>query len=892
MIGAATLSTTAIASELPVAPPQRADNAVTDEIIVAFEADAKREERASLRSGAGVSRTRGLRVRDTELVRAPRGELTAALRALSRSPKVRYAEPNGVVRAQSADTYSSLLWGLHNTGQPVDGVAGTTDADIDAPEAWTQSVGAGQTVAVVDTGAHFDHRDLQGQFATNPGESGGGRETNAVDDDGNGLVDDYRGWDFVDGDNLPGDLNGHGTHVTGTIAALRDNNLGVAGAAPSAKVTALRVLDATGSGTNAAVSDAFDLAGDQGIAIVNASLGGGYSRAVQDAIAAHPGTLYVAAAGNGGADGIGDNNDLTPSYPCALTNANVVCVGATDSSDQRAEFSNYGLLSVDLFAPGVSTASTWIDDPANGCASSCYVYSSGTSMATPHVAAALALMRSANPALTSQALKLQLLASVNPKLALTTSAVSGGRLNATSAVAAVAALLAPILDITAPQTTITSGPTGTVTSATASFAFTASEPGSIFACRLDGPGAIGSYEPCTSPKTYNSLSDGSYTLSVRAIDAAGNTDTTPAARMFTVSIPDTTAPQSTIDSGPSGTIGSASASFAFSSSEPGSLFACRLDGPNATPGSYEPCSSPKSYSNLVDGSYTLFVRATDAAGNTDTTPASQTFGVVTSDTTAPQTTIDSGPTGTISSTATSFSFFSEANASFECQLDAGGWTACSSPRTYSDLADGQRTFAVRATDAAGNTETAPATRTFTVTTPATTTVPPTSAPAAPAETTTPSNTTPAAPPATTTPSTSTETGTADTTAPSSPTGVESAAPLRAPAFTIPLRGRRIIAGATGMVVLKLTTPTAHGKGIVTLTTQTGSPGPRRRLLRLGSRRFGFSASEKPTVRVQLSSAGRRLLKRKRTIRVRATIRATGTTGLTATRTVALTLKRR
>ena len=784
LLSAATLTAPAVASELPVAPPQRVENPGVGEIIVAFRADVSREDRASLRAGADVSRVRSLRLRDTELVKAPEGRSAAALRALSRSPRVRYAEPNGVVRAQSADTYWTLLWGLQNTGQKVNGVTGTADADIGAPEAWTQSSGAGQTVAVVDSGVTFDHRDLQGQSATNPGESGAGRESNGIDDDRNGLVDDYRGWDFVDGDNLPGDLNGHGTHVAGTIAALKDNNLGVVGVAPSAKVMSLRALDATGSGTNAAVSDAFALAGDLGIAVVNASLGGGYSRAVQDAIAAHPDTLYAVAAGNGGADGIGDDNDLTPTYPCALPEANVVCVGATDSADQRAAFSNSGRRSVDLFAPGVSIASTWIDNPANGCTSSCYVYSSGTSMAAPHVAAALALMRAANPTLTSTALKTLLLDGVDPKPTLTTAAVSGGRLNSQKAVGAAAALMA-----------------GTV---------------------------------------------------------------------------DTAAPQTTIDSGPSGTIRTGAVSFGFSSSEAGSSFECRLDALGATIASYGPCPSPKAYSSLPDGQHTFSVRATDTAGNTDTTPATRAF---TADTTAPQTTIDTGPSGTISTGAVSFSFSSEANASFECQLDAGAWATCSPPQSYSSLPDGQHTFSVRATDTAGNTDTTPATRAFTVATPTTSTVPPISAPATPS--------------ATTTPSTSTQNSTAKAIVPNSPTRVASAVPLRAPMLTIPASARKITAGATGIATLKLTAPTLDGTGALTLTrAQKSLASGARPLPRLGSKRFAFSASKKLTVRVQLSPASRRLLKRMRTIRVRATIRATGATGITATRTVTLTLTRR
>ena len=176
-------------------------------------------------------------------------------------------------------------------------------------------------------------------------------------------------------------------------------------------------------------------------------------------------------------------------------------------------------------------------------------------------------------------------------------------------------------DTTPPETTIDSGPSGTASSASASFTFSSSEAGSTFECKLDA-GAFGS---CTSPKSYAGLSDGSHTFSVRAIDAAGNVDATPASRTWTVSTappPDTTPPNTTINSGPSGTVSSTSASFTFSSSEAGSTFECRLDG-----GAYAPCTSPKNYTNVSRGSHTFNVRAKDGAGNVDPTPATRTWKV-------------------------------------------------------------------------------------------------------------------------------------------------------------------------------------------------------------------------------------------------------------------------
>jgi hypothetical protein len=193
----------------------------------------------------------------------------------------------------------------------------------------------------------------------------------------------------------------------------------------------------------------------------------------------------------------------------------------------------------------------------------------------------------------------------------------------------------PPADTTAPNTTITTGPTGTITVATASFAFTASESGSTFQCRLD----TGGWAACTSPKSYTGLGAGGHTVAIRATDLAGNVDATPASRAFTVGTapaPDTTAPDTTITSGPTGTITATSGAFAFTSSESGSSFQCRLDT-----GGWAACTSPKSYTGLSAGGHTVAVRATDGAGNVDASPASRTFTIATAppaEPTAPVTT--------------------------------------------------------------------------------------------------------------------------------------------------------------------------------------------------------------------------------------------------------------
>jgi hypothetical protein len=260
----------------------------------------------------------------------------------------------------------------------------------------------------------------------------------------------------------------------------------------------------------------------------------------------------------------------------------------------------------------------------------------------------------------------------------------------------------PPPDTSVPNTTIESGPSGTVTSTSATFDFSTDERGAVFRCSLDGAG----YLPCNDPKTFTALADGSHSLSVRAVDAAGNTDATPASRSWTV---DTTPPETTIDSGPSGTVDQASASFGFSSSESNSTFECKLDT-----GAWESCPSPQSYSALAAGVHTFEVRAIDPVGHTDLSPESRTWTIDLTDTTAPDTAIDSGPSGSIPVDSASFAFSAdEAGSTFECKLD-GAWESCTSPQDYLGLVNGSHTFEVRASDAAGNVDGSPATRAFTV----------------------------------------------------------------------------------------------------------------------------------------------------------------------------------
>jgi subtilisin family serine protease len=417
------------------APPEPAASA-PGELIVRFSPAADARDRLAARAEAGVAFEGALPLRGVQLVRAEPGQSVPAAEAeLERSADVVYAEANFIREAQAVpnDPFFSSLYGLNNSGQSVAGVSGTPDADIDAPEAWDLTTGGpNAVVGVVDSGVDVGHPDLSSSIWANPGESGGGRESNGIDDDANGLVDDRRGWDWVADDNLPADENDHGTHVSGTIAASGNDAVGVTGVSWNSRVMPLRVLDANGSGTVADLVSAYRYAGAKGAQIVNASLGGsGFSRAELDAIDAAPNTLFVVAAGNGGDDGVGDNVDTAPEYPCAYAAANIVCVAASDQNDGLAGFSNFGSNSVDLTAPGVRTLST-----VRGGG---YSYFSGTSMATPHTAGVAALIWSLEPEASVAGVKSALLSGTDAKSAFTQKTATGGRLNAATSLQLAAA---------------------------------------------------------------------------------------------------------------------------------------------------------------------------------------------------------------------------------------------------------------------------------------------------------------------------------------------------------------------------------------------------------------------------------------------------------------------
>ncbi len=320
------------------------------------------------------------------------------------------------------DTDFSQLWGMHNTGQ----TGGTADADIDAAEAWDLATGSPDIiVAVVDTGVDYTHQDLSPNMWRNPGEIAG----NGVDDDGNGYTDDIYGIDTVNGDADPMDDHYHGTHCAGTIGAKGNDGYGVAGVNWDVKIMALKFLNSSGSGSISNAVICYDYiidmkqAGENIVVISNSWGGGGYMQEMLDAIntAGQEGMLSVCAAGNDSTD-----TDQTVYYPQGYNSNYIISVAATDHNDSLASFSNWGLTSVDLAAPGVST---WSTSPGNSFRSL-----SGTSMAAPHVSGAVGLLAQLFPGDTPLERKDRIVNYVDLVPAMDGICVTGGRLNLFNAV--------------------------------------------------------------------------------------------------------------------------------------------------------------------------------------------------------------------------------------------------------------------------------------------------------------------------------------------------------------------------------------------------------------------------------------------------------------------------
>lgn len=416
----------------------QAVDVVPGQVLVKFKKGISAQRRAAVYSAFNSKRTDALPP-EVDLVRIPAGQsVESAVKQYGALSEVEYAEPNYIRRAFATpnDTYyqQGLQWGL---------------AKIQAPSAWDETTGSDTViVAVVDSGVDYNHPDLAYNiwpstgydFIANNDASTGGNPTEDTD---------------------PKDEMGHGTHVVGIIAAVTNNSAGVAGVAGGfypqrgCRIMAVRVLNANGDGTDFTVSKGIVYAANNGAKIINLSLGGvAFSHTLKAAVdyaaygvadstvnyAYSKGCILVAASGNGGSDGVGDPQ---VAYPAAYDN--VIAVGAVDSNDVRASFSNYGP-ELAIVAPGqqiYSTMPTYTVTENSKGYSLTYSYMSGTSMATPMVAGVVALMISKKPLMTQSDVRTALINTTNKNMTYTytngwNNQVGYGRVNAANAVGWVA----------------------------------------------------------------------------------------------------------------------------------------------------------------------------------------------------------------------------------------------------------------------------------------------------------------------------------------------------------------------------------------------------------------------------------------------------------------------
>jgi subtilisin family serine protease len=460
---------------------------VYDEVLVQFRPGVAAQTQRSVLAAVGA--TVGYVVRsdadgDLLVIHLQGQSADAIIAALSRNPNVTFAEPNYSVQVEAINDplfQNGSTWGLYGDQSTPANQFGSQAAEV-----WVTQTGSMKTVVgIIDTGVDYTHPDLYLNIWLNPGEipatlgvvdtdsdglitfrdlnrsanaaavsdiNGNGRIDagdllndarweNGRDEDGNGRIDDLIGWDFVNNDNDPFDGNRHGTHVAGTIGGMGNNGLGVIGVNWNVQIMALKFLSDSGSGSTAGAimavdyytraTEIYDSGPGNYVGTNNSWGGGGYSQGLLDSIVkgARADVLFIAAAGNSNS-----NNDAVASYPSnysTLAAAGwdaVVAVAAIAQDGTRASFTSYGKTTVDLAAPGVGIVSTV---PGGG-----YASLSGTSMATPHVTGAVALLASANEALSGQLLRSFLLTTAEPTASVATITATGGRLDVGDMIAA------------------------------------------------------------------------------------------------------------------------------------------------------------------------------------------------------------------------------------------------------------------------------------------------------------------------------------------------------------------------------------------------------------------------------------------------------------------------
>jgi subtilisin family serine protease len=416
-----------------------------------------------------------------------------ALDRYSKHPLIEYAEPDFLITLDQAsqlvpNDLVPNLWGLNNTGQ----TGGKVDADIDAPEAWDIRTDASTVVVgVIDTGVDYNHPDLAANMWRNAAEIPG----DGIDNDRNGYIDDVFGINGITNSGNPMDDHYHGTHVAGTIGAVGGNGIGLVGVAPNVKLMALKFLSSTGSGATSDAIKCINYGRIMGAKVLNNSWGGGgFSQALYDAILAanNAGVLFIAAAGNSNAD-----NDAGAYYPANYEVPNVVPVAATDSNDLKSSFSSYGYARVLLGAPGTGIYSTYPNNTYNTI--------SGTSMATPHVSGAFAMLIAHRPDLdTLPKLVHHIAMSTDAVPSMSSTTFSGGRLNLHRALAG---NLRAIAHISANKRTVEPG--GTIT-------FTDSSMGPDITSRTIDFGD-GNSNPISGSVQYTYPNAGNYTATLRVV---------------------------------------------------------------------------------------------------------------------------------------------------------------------------------------------------------------------------------------------------------------------------------------------------------------------------------------------------------------------------------------
>jgi len=430
---------------------------VPGEVIIKMKSHKSATDKRFLKKQMQAKTRKVLRFKSVEVWQIPANtSVEQLISEYCAHPDIEYIEPNYYYTLTSeaddrqdltpSDPHFDELWGLHNTGQN----GGTPDADIDAPEAWDITTGSPSVaVAVIDTGVDWKHPDLADNIWQNLGEDldGDGRvleqnengvwvfdpdDVNDFDDDGNGYIDDFIGWDFINDDNDPRDhkiednnpFNGHGTHVAGTIGAIGNNGIGISGVTWDVQIVPLRVF-AKGIEPGDMLIQAIAYAVDMDIPISNNSYQNiRPSVALQDVLqqAEDNGHLFIAAAGNKNT-----NIDFYPNYPAAYNNSNlydfdhIISVAAINRHDTRWGGSNYGPVSINIGAPGQNILST---QPLNS-----YDYRNGTSMAAPHVTGACALLMESYPDKSYLQIKEAILNTAVPIPTLTNKCTTGGRLN-------------------------------------------------------------------------------------------------------------------------------------------------------------------------------------------------------------------------------------------------------------------------------------------------------------------------------------------------------------------------------------------------------------------------------------------------------------------------------